>query len=176
MTAEPINETGVPVLDIERLEQQVDELHAAYQQATPYPHIVLDDFLEPGVAELAIKEFPPLDPEQWNNYLHANERKFSNTDPETWGPTLRSILAELNSPRFVEFIGSLIGVEHLVPDPSLEGGGLHQSGTGGSSTSTPTSPCIPTTGSGNVGPTSCCTSTTTGSPSTAGTSNCGAPT
>ena len=110
---------------------RLDELHAAYQSAAPYPHIVLDDFLEPGVAEAAIEEFPPLDPDQWNNYLHANERKFSNTDPDTWGPTLQAILDELNSPRFVEFVGKLIGVDDLIADPSLEGGGLHQSTTGG---------------------------------------------
>jgi hypothetical protein len=126
-----MKETDVPVLDIGRLEQQLDELHETYRSATPYPHIVLDNFLEPGVAERAIEEFPPLDPEQWNNYLHANERKFSNTDPDTWGPTLRAILAELNSPRFVQFVSSLIGIDQLIPDPSLEGGGLHQSGTGG---------------------------------------------
>ena len=98
---------------------------------TPYPHIVFDDFLEPGAAEAAIEEFPPLDPGQWNNYLHANERKFSNTDPDTWGPTLQAILGSLNSPRFVAFVGELIGVEDLIADPSLEGGGLHQSTTGG---------------------------------------------
>ena len=130
MSAEPTQETDVPVLDIARLEQQLDTLHATYQAATPYPHIVLDNFLEPGVAERAMAEFPPLDPEQWNNYLHANERKFSNTDPGTWRPTLRSILTS-STHRFVEVISSLIGVDHLVPDPSLEGGGLHQSETGG---------------------------------------------
>ena len=98
--------------------------------ADPYPHIVLDGILEPGVAEAAAGEFPPLDP-NWNNYLHVNERKFSNTDPDTWGPTLRQLLTELNSPRFVDFVGQLIGVDNLIADPSLEGGGLHQSGTGG---------------------------------------------
>lgn len=125
------SETDRPVLDIGRLEERVEALHAQYQSAEPYPHIVLDDFLMAGAAESAMAEFPPLDPAKWNNYLHANERKFSNTDPSTWGPTLQRILAELNSPRFVEFVGQLIGVEGLVPDPSLEGGGLHQSTTGG---------------------------------------------
>ena len=76
-------------------------------------------------------EFPPLDPERWTNYLHVNERKFSNTDPSTWGPTLQRILEELNSPRFVRFIGELLGMDNLIADPSLEGGGLHQSTTGG---------------------------------------------
>jgi hypothetical protein len=131
VTTESMSNTEAPVLNLDRLEGQLDHLSATYQSASPYPHIVLDDFLEPGVAEAAMEEFPPLDPEQWNNYLHANERKFSNTDPETWGPTLQTILAELNSPRFVQFVSTLIGVDELVADPTLEGGGLHQSGTGG---------------------------------------------
>jgi hypothetical protein len=131
MTTEASKDTHSPVLDIARLEKDLDNLRSIYQTATPYPHIVLDDFLEPGAAEAAIKEFPELDPDQWNNYLHTNERKFSNTDPETWGPTLREILRELNSPRFVAFVSQLIGVDDLVVDPSLEGGGLHQSTTGG---------------------------------------------
>ena len=131
MTAETVNEVQRPVLDIDRLEASVTALHEKYRSASPYPHIVIDNFLEPWAAEQAIEEFPPLDPDQWNNYLHVNERKFSNTDPDTWGPTLRSILEELNSPRFVQFVGDLIGVDDLVADPGLEGGGLHQSTTGG---------------------------------------------
>jgi len=131
MTAETRNDTHSPVLDIARLEKDIDHLHRTYQSAEPYPHIVLDGFLEPGAIESAIHEFPPLDPDQWTNYLHTNERKFSNTDPETWGPTLREILETLNSPRFVQFVSKLIGIDELIADPSLEGGGLHQSTTGG---------------------------------------------
>ncbi|MBF6557976.1 MAG: 2OG-Fe(II) oxygenase [Acidimicrobiales bacterium] len=131
MSLEPGSKTHLPPLDIGRLERDIDRLSSTYQAATPYPHIVIDNFLESGAIASAIEEFPPFDPGQWNNYLHTNERKFSNTNPEMWGPTLQSILKELNSPRFVSFIGKLIGVEGLVPDPTLEGGGLHQSTTGG---------------------------------------------
>jgi hypothetical protein len=123
--------TDTPVLDIERLERDLPRMHEIYRSAAPYPHIVIDDFLLPGVADTAMEEFPPLDPRQWNNYLHTNERKFSHTDPSTWGRTLQRILAELNSPRFVKFVGDLIGVDGLIADPSLEGGGLHQSTAGG---------------------------------------------
>jgi len=126
-----LGEIRSSVLDIDKLERRSDEFHAAYMAAEPYPHIVFDDFLERDAVAAAIAEFPPLDPAQWNNYLHANERKFSNTDPDTWGPTLQEILAVLNSPRFVAFVGELIGVQNLLPDPTLEGGGLHQSTTGG---------------------------------------------
>ena len=131
MTVQPEAETFLPVLDIDELERNVERLHADYQSAAPYPHIVIDDFLEPQAAKAAIAEFPPLDPEKWNNYIHVNERKFSNTDPSTWGPTLQRILQELNSPRFVQFVSKLLGVDNLIEDPSLEGGGLHQSTRGG---------------------------------------------
>lgn len=123
--------TGAPLIDLERLERDLERLREQYRSAEPYPHIVLDDFLVPDAAGQAVKEFPALDPEQWNNFLHANERKFSNTEPASWGPTLQRVLAELNSPRFVHFVSELIGVDGLIPDPSLDGGGLHQTRTGG---------------------------------------------
>jgi 2OG-Fe(II) oxygenase superfamily len=131
MTQQPDVETPGPVLDLQRLQRDVDHLGAVYRSAEPYPHIVIDDFLEPDALEAAMAEFPRLDPEVWNNYLHVNERKFSNTDPATWGPTLRRILDELNAPDFVRFIGDLVGDDALFADPSLEGGGLHQSTRGG---------------------------------------------
>ena len=119
------------VVDLDRLEREVEQLHERYSSAEPFPHIVLDDLLAPAVAERAIGEFPPLDPAKWNSYLHANERKFSNTDPQTWKPTLQSVLDAFQSPRFVTFLSQLTGIEDLLIDESLEGGGLHQSIAGG---------------------------------------------
>jgi hypothetical protein len=128
----PQSETKQPLvaLDMSRLEHDLERMRTEYQSAAPYPHIVIDDFLVPEAAKAAIAEYPPLD-QRWKNYLHVNERKFSNTEPSTWGPALQQILEELNSPRFVQFVGELLGVEKLIPDPSLEGGGLHQSVRGG---------------------------------------------
>ena len=131
MTLKPETEMPLPLFDIDELEQSVARLHSEYDAAQPYPHIVIDNFLSPEAVTAAISEFPPLNQEQWTNYLHVNERKFSNTDPTTWGPTLQRILEEFNSLRFVEFIGRLLGVDDLIADPSLEGGGLHQSTRGG---------------------------------------------
>ena len=86
MTTQPEVERGLPVLDMDELERNLERTRVDYQSAAPYPHIVIDNFLEPEAVQGAIAEFPPLDPESWNNYLHVNERKFSNTDPETWVP------------------------------------------------------------------------------------------
>jgi len=46
-------------------------------------------------------------------------------------PTLRSLVEELNSERFVRFLSRLTGMEGLFADESLEGGGLQQSPAGG---------------------------------------------
>lgn len=119
------------VLDLPALAARGPALHERYRSGTPFPHIVLDDFLAPGAAERAVAEFPTLDSDQWNSYVHANERKFSDTNPAAWGPTLRAVLAELNSPAFVSFLETLTGIDGLVPDEQLEGGGLHQSVAGG---------------------------------------------
>lgn len=130
MTAEPLTERPTSV-DFDALEADLDTLHAQYVGASPFPHIVIDGLLNKAAAESATDEFPKLDVEQWNSFVHANERKFSNTDPATWGPTLQAVLAECQSPRFVRFLEGLTGIESLLIDESLQGGGLHQSLAGG---------------------------------------------
>jgi 2OG-Fe(II) oxygenase superfamily len=121
----------LPILDLESLEREVATLGGQYRAASPFPHIVLDGFLDPMTARQATNEFTLLDDEPWNAYAHINERKFSHTDPSSWGPDLRSILKELESQQFVQFLSRLTGIEGLFADPSLDGGGLHRSTTGG---------------------------------------------
>jgi hypothetical protein len=50
---------------------------------------------------------------------------------ELFPPKLRTVADELNSPEFVSWLSTLTGIPSLIPDPSLEGGGLHQSGPDG---------------------------------------------
>jgi hypothetical protein len=129
LVSEPARQA--PALDIDALEGRLPELHDDYVSASPYPHVVIDDFLTPEAAARLIGDFPPLEPHQWNSYLHANEKKFSNTQPETWPGSLQSVLDELQSDRFVKFLGGLTGIDNMFSDASLEGGGLHQSLAGG---------------------------------------------
>lgn len=121
----------VGLIDLDRLEARLDTMRTAYREAQPFPHIVIDHFLTEAGADAAMAGFPAVDTANWNNYIHVNERKYSNTDVATWTPTLRALLDVLHGPRFVAFLEELTGIEGLQVDPTLEGGGLHQSGTGG---------------------------------------------
>jgi hypothetical protein len=76
-------------------------------------------------------DFDVVSKEQWTGYLHVNERKFANSNPSTWGPTLQQIARELNTPEFVSLLEELTGIPKLLIDPTFEGGGLHQSLRGG---------------------------------------------
>jgi 2OG-Fe(II) oxygenase superfamily len=50
---------------------------------------------------------------------------------ELFPPALGAVTDELNSPEFARWVSELTGIPNLMADPTLEGGGLHQSGPGG---------------------------------------------
>jgi len=106
-------------------------LRVEYAQAEPFPNIVLDQFLQPWAAEGALAEFPSIDSPDWIQYKHVNENKLGKGDRSSFGPTLGAVIDELNSWRFLRFLSDLTGIESLLADPSLQGGGLHLSARGG---------------------------------------------
>ena len=155
---EPANQStdqvadSTAVIDLDALERTLLLLRTQYKLASPFPHIGLDGFLLPDVARRAEAEFPPVDHDHWINYFHANERKFSNTDPTSWGPTLQSVWRELTSLRFIAFLSALTGIDNLVSDDSLKAPDCTRRRQGVTSTSTPTSPCIPISDAGGDAP------------------------
>ena len=104
---------------------------AEYRTADPYPHIVLDDVLPIDVFAAAVSEFPSVDAPSWDGYLHVNETKFANPRIDEWGLTLQTVARALNGEEFVGFLRQLTGFDVLVADPTMDGGGLHQTLTGG---------------------------------------------
>ena len=110
---------------------QVDQLRAQFANGDPYPHVVMENFLNGDVIERILSEFPGVASGEWIHYVHYNERKFGKTDREAFGPTIGAVVDELNSPRFLRFLQDVTGIEDLLHDESLEGGGLHQSERGG---------------------------------------------
>jgi len=111
--------------------RRLPDLRAEYGAGQPFPHIVLDDFLNPDALESALQEFPDLRSEEWIHYTHVNERKFGLTSRHHFGPSLGTLIDALNGPAFVQWLEQLTGIRGLRADESLEGGGLHQSAQGG---------------------------------------------
>ena len=121
---------GRAAFDPEQCRAAGETLHRAYADAQPFPHIVIDDFLDPAVLRTLLPGFP-----------HSEGRRFFDRDQERFkyqiapdevaDPALRGLLLELNSPALLAFLEALTGIEGLIPDPYYVGGGLHEIGAGG---------------------------------------------
>jgi hypothetical protein len=123
--------TELNLVDLARLRSDLDVSAKEYAAADPFPHIVIDDVLWPEAFHAAVAGFPGIEDEFWKGYLHVNETKYCNVHPETWDDSLRNVAREFTSPEFVAYLEELTGIEGLIPDWSMDGGGLHQTMRGG---------------------------------------------
>ena len=119
-------------LDRERL-RELAALHGpTYAGARPFPHAVIDGFLPEWAGDAVVAEFPAPDGIPWDRYHDGgNTLKLATAQAALIGPVTRAVLAELNGPAMLDFLEALTGIDGLIPDPHLLGGGLHQVETGG---------------------------------------------
>lgn len=117
--------------DRNELDTLAQRRHGEYVSASPFPHIVMDDFVPEWVVDRLLGEFPEVREPQWNRYDNEREKKLELHVDEQMGPFTRHLVSQLNSATFIGFLEQLTGVDGLVPDPHLWGGGLHQIERGG---------------------------------------------
>lgn len=103
----------------------------AFASAEPFPHVVVDDLFDELLLNRVLEEFPSPKDIDWIEYDTPHERKLATKNVEQIGPLTRSLINALNSSAFIEFIEDLTGIQGLIPDPHLDGGGLHQIPPGG---------------------------------------------
>jgi len=120
-----------PLFDYSRWNSQLPGLARQYAGNKPLPHVLMKDFLSAEVASAISLEFPSASSQAWIQYKHPNEHKLGLAKRERFPTGLGEVADELNSPQFVNWLSQLTGIPGLLADPSLEGGGLHQSGPGG---------------------------------------------
>jgi Rps23 Pro-64 3,4-dihydroxylase Tpa1-like proline 4-hydroxylase len=127
------------LLDYSKLAPCLIEGAASYQGADPFPHIVIDDFISEAVVSALLPHFP-----QAVVKAGQEDRSADMTDGKPaqfrkrWvsreaavNIALRRLYWELNSGRFIALLEKMTGIENLLPDPYLLGGGVHQTMPGG---------------------------------------------
>lgn len=125
------SQTKEQIIDRKKWETIFEENASTYQNADPYPFAQFENFLEPWAAHKAMESFPAVKDQGWIHYMHVNEKKHGLNKMDLIPPFLQEVIKELNSDEFVAAISKLTGIQGLKADPSLEGGGLHQSQRGG---------------------------------------------
>jgi Rps23 Pro-64 3,4-dihydroxylase Tpa1-like proline 4-hydroxylase/glycosyltransferase involved in cell wall biosynthesis len=115
-------------------EKEINE----YNQAQPFPHIVIDNFLPPSILNGVIDDFRNHNDWGWDNSQYSQQhqvKKFFSPWNENGNNILpintKLILNYLNSPETVSMLEKLTGIDGLIADPTLLGGGMHKIDSGG---------------------------------------------
>jgi Rps23 Pro-64 3,4-dihydroxylase Tpa1-like proline 4-hydroxylase len=108
------------------------EYRSQFQSNLPFPHLVIDDFLPERIAQQLVDTFPGPESPIWTRQPTEDQRNKLATTDEGMIPALqRYVLFNLNSGAFVRFLERATGIEALIADTKLVGGGLHQIKSGG---------------------------------------------
>jgi Rps23 Pro-64 3,4-dihydroxylase Tpa1-like proline 4-hydroxylase len=120
--------TGV-IRDISR-----DLLREQVRTASPFPNVIIDEFLHPDFAREVLRSWPSYEQaaKMGKEFRSINERrKVQVTDSSHFPQPLKELNEALASPAFIEDISWIFGIDDLLADPELDGGGLHQTGPRG---------------------------------------------
>jgi hypothetical protein len=108
--------------------QRIDtpENIAQFNSASPFPHVVIDNAIDPMALRALVSQYPSVTEKKWWVYDNALERKYAFNDLSQLDQAFANFFAEANSPEFIAQLGRIAGLENLVPDNTLRGAGLHQ--------------------------------------------------
>ncbi len=118
------------MIDQAVIHQRFEDAAAAYATAAPFPHAVFDDLLPAELLQAVLAEFPDA-PSMSTQFQSAHEFKSAENNWNRFGPAAREFVGELNSGPFLASLSALTGIDRLIADAGLVGGGMHQIVTGG---------------------------------------------
>jgi hypothetical protein len=126
----PLERDGYIYFDEAQSREAGKALAERYRNAAPFPHIAVDDLLPADFLRSLLDGFPDSSGKTY--FDRDQERlKFQFPPPEIPGHRLRNLVMELNSPAILRFLEEMTGISGLIADPYYEGGGCHETKSGG---------------------------------------------
>ena len=120
-------------MDKEKVRSYANDLSKVYTQNSPFPHIVIDDFLPIKKIRELSSEFPKVAlPSDINYDAPLSTRKKRQILPYDCSKIVQDFFYEMNGANFLFFLEELTGIQGLMADPYFHGGGLHETSSGGS--------------------------------------------
>ena len=101
-----------------------------FRSAEPFPNVVIDNAVSHRCLTAVLKSFPDTT-EMSTQFAGRHEVKSAENEWSRISEAARSLLAQLNSAAFIDALEELSGIQGLIADTRLIGGGLHQIGQGG---------------------------------------------
>jgi len=110
------------------------DYHSRYTAAEPFPHVVIDHFIDTETARAIAVEYPTFEQAKALGFSFnaLNERKkIQITDHARFPARVKALSDFLASPAFLADLSALTGIPNLLADPRLHGGGMHMTGPHG---------------------------------------------
>jgi hypothetical protein len=107
-----------------------DALRRQFSAAKPFRFVVIDGFLDDGFAKQILAEFPSFEK---GNYVGDDGRPGGKSTVESMrglGPGFKALDAHIQTPGFLDLIGTITGIDSLLYDPFYLGGGTHDNRDG----------------------------------------------
>ena len=111
-----------------------DALRDRVRNATPFPSLCIDGFLEEDFANRVLDAFPTFEQASLmgREFAALNERgKVQLTDSSKFPEPIAELNRLLASPEFRQDLSYIFDIPDLLDDPKLVGGGMHQTGPQG---------------------------------------------
>ncbi len=109
-----------------RTQQSLAADAAAFADARPFRHAVIDDFLDPLTCAGLLAEFPTFDARFALNEMGEVGGKAVRSGVSALGITYAAIDRYIQSKPFLDYVSQLTGIPDLLYDPDYEGGGTHE--------------------------------------------------
>ena len=120
--------TTLPI--VTSIRENAEELRHRFSSASPFPHLVLDEFLEPDLLGRLYDEFPSFDEQRAANELGHIRGKAVQEQISAISPAYRELHRVIQTPEFLQAISEITGIDDLLFDPEYFGGGTHENLTG----------------------------------------------
>ncbi len=118
------------VINYDVIERHLNDYQKRFTEAQPYPHLVIDNFLQPDLAIKAFQHFPPMD--AMDSLKDFRQYKAQDPNLSKFNPVFQDIVfSHLHSQRFLGILTRITGISNLMADEKLYAAGLAQ-GTHGS--------------------------------------------
>lgn len=101
-----------------------------FQRRDPFRHVVIDGFLQPGIADALLAEFPAFNPAHAINEDGEVGSKAVFERIRALGRTYSQLDAFIQTQDFLGLVSRITGIPDLLYDPHYFGGGTHDNRNG----------------------------------------------
>jgi hypothetical protein len=101
-------------------------IRRSFREAKPFRHVVIEGFLESSACESLLRDFPAFSDKYAADEHGGVGRKAVVERAADVSPFYRSFYDYINSPPFLQAMSALTGIDELIADPTLFGGGTHE--------------------------------------------------